>query len=296
MTRGGSVAATAATDSPGWSSSDPAHWCLRDRARTEAFLAAIGRTVRPGDAVVEAGAGSGILSLAAAAAGAATVVAVELDPLLAGCLPLTAALNGFAERITAVLGNAATADLPRPADVVIAELIDTGLIDERQVAVLNAFHARGVIGPRTRLIPERYATQLELVEVDDRFYGYRIAAPIHDWPAFHPPAPGWHPLRLRPLTERAEVVAVDFARPVEPRVERRVVLTPTADGLANGLRLTGVADLGSGLRLGATNALNGPKVLRLAEPVPVRAGAPLAGRIAYAMGGGLGTVRWRREG
>ena len=151
-------------DTPGWSSSDPAHWCLRDRERTEALMAAVERAVRPGDTVVEPGAGSGILSLAAAAAGAARVYAVELDPLLAGWLGQSVALNGFSDRITVVAGNALSVDLPRPADVVVAELIDTGLIDEVQVPVLNAFHARGVVGPRTRLVPERYATSVELVD------------------------------------------------------------------------------------------------------------------------------------
>jgi hypothetical protein len=269
---------------------------LRDRERTEAFVAVVERTVRPGDTVVEPGAGTGILSLAAAAAGAARVYAVELDPLLAGWLRQSVALNGFSDRIAVVAGNALSVDLPRPADVVIAELIDTGLIDELQVPVLNAFHTRGVVGPRTRLIPERYATSAELVEVDDRFYGYRIAAPIHDWPIYHHPASGWHPVGVRPLTERAEVSAVDFRRPVEPRVEHRLLLTATGDGCANALRLSGVAHLAPGISLGATNALNGDKILRLDTPFPLRAGERIAGRISYVMGGGLGMVRWRREG
>ncbi len=283
------------TESPGWSSSDPAHWCLRDQVRTEALMTAIARKVRPGDTVVEAGAGSGILSLAAAAAGAGHVIAIELDPILAYWLPLTAAANGVADQITVVTGDAHTVDLPQAVDVVIAELIDTGLIDERQVPVLNTFHARGVIGPHTRLIPERYTTRIDLVEVDDRFYGHRIAAPIHDWPLFHHGVHGWHPLPVRPLTGPVEVAAIDFSQPVAPRVARRVQLTTTAGGTVNGLRFTGVAHLGPGLDLGATNAINGDKILRLEAPVRVRAGERIAGRLGYVMGAGLGSVRWTWE-
>jgi hypothetical protein len=290
------VEAPSVVEFSGWSASEPAHWCLRDVERTEALLAVIARTVQPNDVVVEAGAGSGVLALAAARAGAKRVYAVEVDASLVGWLRRTVARNGLADRIEVIHGDATAVELPRAVDVVIAELIDTGLLDERQVPVLNALHARGVIGPRTRLIPEGYTSFVDLVEVDDRFYGFRFAAPIHDWRTCRLLGARWHPLWLRSLTERLAVATVDFARPTPPRLRRDAILTPTGSGLANGLRLSGVAHLGAGIDLGATNALNGDKIILFDTPTPVVDGDPIAGRIGGILGGGLESLTWRPVG
>jgi predicted RNA methylase len=277
------------------SSTDIPYACLKDMERTLAFQRAICRVIRPRDVVVDAGAGTGILSFFAADAGAAMVYAVEIDPLLVSSLRLSVALNDLKDRISVVPGDALAVELPLAVDVVIGELIETGLIDETQVAVMNRLRERGVIGAGTRLIPDRYQTSLELVEVDATFYGFAIAAPMHEWRNYVRGEEGWLSTNVRPLTQRGVVADVDLCHPVEPFVDRRLKLVGIADGLANGVRISGATRLAPGLILGPTNALNGDKILHLPEPTSVRMGEQLACRVSFEMGGGLGTFAWRRE-
>lgn len=132
-----------------WSGSDFPYMCLKDERRTRAFREAIERRVRPGDTVVDVGAGSGILSLFAASAGAGRVHAVEIDHSLAAALRETVALNGLDDVVTVAEGDVLGAPLPQGADVVVAEIIDTGLLDELQVPARSTACGSAASSPAT---------------------------------------------------------------------------------------------------------------------------------------------------
>jgi predicted RNA methylase len=268
-----------------WSNTDFPYMCLKDEARTWAFRAAIRAVVRPGDVVVDAGAGSGILSFFAAEAGAGEVHAVEIDPVSAAALRRSIALNpAVGDRIRVVEGDAAVVDLPR-ADVVVAEIIETGLLDEQQVPVLNAMRRRGVIAATTRLVPARYETTLQLVTADHRYYGFAIAAPKHEWP-FYASGPGWHPTSIVAASDAVTVSSVDFtAGPVDEHVAGEVEVEVDPDVTVNAVRLAGRIGLTATHTLGASHAVNGDKIL----PVSEFSGASRALlRWRYRMGAGLG--------
>jgi SAM-dependent methyltransferase len=276
-----------------WSNTDFPYMCLKDRVRTLAFRQAIRSVVRPGDIVIDAGAGTGILSFFAAEAGAQHVYAVEIDPLLVASLDRSIELNQLGQVVTVVSGDASTAPLPSQVDVFIGELIETGLMDEMQVPVINALRDRGVIGPSTRMIPESYTTFIDLVRDDSDYYGFRIAAPKHEWPFYTQADAGWHHGTINALTDKAAVATANFGDRVEPRVANRVTLIGLADGNANGLRLSGLMRLAPGILLGATNALNGDKVLHLAADIPVLSGKETELDLHYGLGEGLISFRCR---
>ncbi len=70
-----------------------------EHGTTRGCLRLLDRTVRPGERVLDVGAGSGILSIAAAALGAAEVLALEGDDLAEEALAENVERNGVADRV-----------------------------------------------------------------------------------------------------------------------------------------------------------------------------------------------------
>jgi methylase of polypeptide subunit release factors len=88
---------------------------------SECFAAFIGGLDLKGLRVLDVGTGSGILALAAARAGAANVVAADINPNAALNAAENARANGFGERVHAVCSNLLAALAPRPLfDVILS--------------------------------------------------------------------------------------------------------------------------------------------------------------------------------
>ena len=138
---------------------------IRDRVRTEAFRRAIDSVVRPGDIVLDVGAGSGILSVFAARAGAGSVYAVERTSIAVLAEQLAAA-NGVAETVTVIHGEVMDIELPEQVDVIVSEWLGGFGIDEGMLAPVIAARDRwlkpgGVMIPHsvtawTALVHDRY--------------------------------------------------------------------------------------------------------------------------------------------
>jgi predicted RNA methylase len=272
-------------DGPAWESSDQAYMCLRDRRRTRLLRRAIAAQVRPGDHVADLGAGSGVLSLFAAQAGARSVLAIEGDPVLARTIERCARANGFGRIIDVVEGDARDLRFSEPADVVICELMETGLIGETLVPVLNAVLSSGLINGSTRFVPSAYETYLQPMAASHKMYGLWMPVIRHDWSFFA--ADEW--LRLPPLRSGSvpqRVWGARFSdRLIDQRVVARVPLGPGEDSL----RITGKVQLAADRWHGDFPSMNGPKLI----PLPDEVIGTQEVAVAYTMGEGLASLELR---
>lgn len=269
------------------SSTDLPYMCLKDRERTLALRTAVDGVVRPGDRVIDVGAGTGILSFFAARAGAASVHAVEIDPLLATCLRQSISANCLDDRVFVVEGDVAHVPLPGGVDVVLAEIVDTGLIDEQIVPALNALRRRGVIAAHTRVVPRGYRTTLTPVATAHDYYGFTITAPKHEWP-FYADDQRWHPTGVTDAASPVTICHLDLSRgPIEVSVCGSAMLDVDSRVAINAIRIAGTLDLAPGMSLGATPSLNGDKIIHL----PAIASDRVALSWSYEMGGGLASLQ-----
>ena len=91
-------------------------------ASTQMCLSVIEEHVRGGERVFDVGAGSGILSIAAAKLGAATVLAIDNDPVAVEVARQNIQHNRVADRVTVHLGHLLDG-VPDQANVILANLI-----------------------------------------------------------------------------------------------------------------------------------------------------------------------------
>lgn len=104
---------------------------------TRLVLGAIEEVLAAGDDVLDVGTGSGVLAVAAARLGAATVVATDIDPAAVAATIVNAARNGVADRID--VSARPLAAVPGAFDVVVANI---GASVLRELAGDLAAHVR----------------------------------------------------------------------------------------------------------------------------------------------------------
>lgn len=147
---------------------------LSDERRLVAYRDGLRAAVRPGDVVIDAGSGTGVLAVYAALAGARKVYAIERTEM-AEAIEQVAADSGVAGKIEVIRGDFATIKLPERGRVLVSETYGCmgfaeGCMPEIVACAANNLEPDGVV------IPEAHGLNL---------------APVAQAPAL------LHPFRLR---------------------------------------------------------------------------------------------------
>jgi hypothetical protein len=213
---------------------------LSDTARIAAFRRAIEEVVKPGDVVLDLGAGTGILGLMACRAGAGRVYAIDEGPII-GLARDIARANGFHDRIRHVRGLSTRVTLPERVDVVVADQIgrfgfEAGLLEYFADARERFLKPGGATIPRaiTLLVapvecPELFAN----VEFWDRapggheFRPARVIAQNTGYPT------RFHASHLLGLP--ASAISLDLSSSAPPVLEAQLALTTRRPGTLHGL-------------------------------------------------------------
>ncbi len=138
---------------------------LADVVRLAGFERALKELVRPGDVVVDLGAGTGVLGLLACRAGAGRVYALESTSLI-GVAREIARANHVEDRITFLKEHSRGADLPEKADLVVADQIG-GFGFEAGVFEYFADARKRFLKPRGITVPGRIDLITAPVETEE---------------------------------------------------------------------------------------------------------------------------------
>jgi ribosomal protein L11 methyltransferase len=142
-------------------------------ATSRGCLDALARLVRGGEVVFDVGAGSGILSIAAAKLGARRVVGIEVDHLAARIAADNVALNRAAESVAVICGSGLRC-VRGAADIIIANLTAVQITELAQEARARLRRggiliASGIAAPQAAAVREAVAhTGMTLRESRER--------------------------------------------------------------------------------------------------------------------------------
>jgi protein arginine N-methyltransferase 1 len=137
---------------------------IADRGRVDAYTCAIARAVSSESVVLDLGAGTGAMAIAACRAGARRIYAVESDAVIEVARQ-TVVEQGFSDRVVFMNDRSTRIDLPEPVDVIVADL--HGALPWFADSVAALLDARDrFLKPSGVMIPER-----------DTVWGAAVCAP-----------------------------------------------------------------------------------------------------------------------
>lgn len=158
---------------------------LSDKVRMDAYRDAIFKTVKPGDIVVDMGAGTGLLSIWALQAGAKKVYAIEKTDAI-NLAREVAKANNYLNKIEFINSNSIDVELPELANVLVSETLGSFGIDENTLQFTQDARKRFLV-EGGKLIPQSialYVAPVSNADIYNKVDFWRHIPDINFSPAF----------------------------------------------------------------------------------------------------------------
>ena len=254
----------------------PYHYeLLADRQRLDPLRRAIS-VAAPGRRVLESGAGSGILSILAARAGAEMVYTTEPDRQVARFARNNVARSGYGHKIRIIEKDTRELTIRdidnSPVDMVIAEHLSTWQVTEAQIPVMN--HINKLLAAEGAVrIPESASNRIELAWSQFRFEDVvELRTAYFGFSGIPKPQIFSEPLEVQPV----------FFNRINPTlVDRSVQILTTRSGIVNSLRLTSPLCIFGDIRFESSDSLMPPVIIPLPDDIEVAAGDSVQVHVTY---------------
>lgn len=241
-----------------------------DEKRVTAFFKAIEKKVH--GICYDLGTGSGILAKKASKY-ADYVYAIEQNPLIADKTRKN--LDKY-DNIEFIQADATEYQFMENIDVVICEMLDTALIDEEQIPVIN--NVIKYAADNTEFIPMAVYSTIELI--NSKIMG------ICYYEDEHP--------KYTSLSDEVKYGMIKLNQYNKPEYEEDIQIKVKNGGLLNAIKITTYTILTDEIILEPTPMLNPPLIIPV-EQLNVDEGETITINLKYTMGGGLNTIQTTRR-
>ena len=242
------------------------HDLLKDEDRLSAFFQAIEEYDGNSDLAYDLGCGSGILSYFLKDY-FKEIIAVEINRKASECAKDN--LKAF-DNIEVVNGDVLQYEFTKKADLIVCEMLDTALIDEEEVPVLN--HARGFLKEDGKIIPQGIINTVELVNMQRDNIHWDEGAVYEEF--------------SKPVVYSE----FNFLDNINPEFETSFTLKSKRDGIINGLKITTFTKLNDNIIAGPSPMLNPPLLIPLEEK-SVKVNDLINVNLKYIMGNGIESIQ-----
>jgi protein arginine N-methyltransferase 1 len=262
------------------------HNMLNDSARMQGFKEAINMVVKPGDKVLELGGGTGVQSFFAAQK-AQKVFCVERNPELVNAARSLLAKNANGDKVEVVQADALHYLPPEPVDVVICEMLHTGLLREKQMPVIDSFKRRYLEkfgGSLPIFVPEASIQAIQPIQQDFHFEDFYAPTILFQDPCSIQE-------RTKGLANPEVFQTLSYADPFSQTCSWDGKIVIAENGELNALRLVTKNILAINLKAGSTVDWHTQYIiLPLPTPLSVTAGDHVSIRFSYQGGDPLNAL------